>query len=120
MKKLLLIALILTAGFTFAQENTKPKFEKQGDRTEATFYHDNGEIEQQGFFNANNKLEGVWTSFDRNGNKTVVGNYKNGVKVGKWFFWNDKSLKEVDYTNNAVASVSEWKSESKIAVRDRP
>ncbi len=36
--------------------------------------------------------------------KRVSANYDNGKKVGKWFYWTDKTLKEVDYTNNAIVS----------------
>jgi hypothetical protein len=31
--------------------------------------------------------------------------YDNGQKSGKWFFWNDTVLSEVDYSNNQIASV---------------
>ncbi|WP_452220178.1 toxin-antitoxin system YwqK family antitoxin [Lacinutrix salivirga] len=120
MKKALIIVLLLSVTVMFSQNKVNPKFEKKGDKTEATFYHENGKIEQQGFFNKNNKLEGVWTSFDNTGKKTAIGNYKNGKKVGKWFFWTKNSLKEVDYNSNAITDVSEWKDESKIAVRDKP
>lgn len=106
--------MLLAVAVTFAQE-IKPKFEKQGNQTEATFYHDNGEISQKGMFNKANKLQGTWTSYDNQGNKVTVGNYDNGVKVGKWFFWNANSLKEVDYSNNAVASINEWQNKNSIA-----
>lgn len=115
MKNILTFALILMVTITFAQE-VKPKFEKQGDLTEATFYHDNGTVAQTGFFDKNNKLEGTWLSYDVKGNKTAVGNYKNGVKVGKWLFWNENSLKEVDYENNKIAGFSEWENKSSLAI----
>jgi hypothetical protein len=28
----------------------------------------------------------------------------DGQKSGKWFFWNDTVLSEVDYSNNQIAS----------------
>jgi antitoxin component YwqK of YwqJK toxin-antitoxin module len=40
-----------------------------------------------------------------NGNKTAMATYDNGQKSGKWFFWNDTVLSEVDYSNNQIASV---------------
>jgi len=112
MKKILSIALLLFATLTYAQEDIKPKYEKVGDQIKATFFHDNGEIAQQGFFNQDNKLEGTWTSFDVNGNKIAAGNYNNGIKIGKWFFWKDQTLTEVDYNNNKIASVNKWKNTS--------
>ena len=118
MKTILSLLMLLAVTLTYAQEKNQPKFEKKGNQTEATFYHDNGKIEQHGFFNKANKLQGIWTSYDAEGNKTAVGLYDNGVKVGKWFFWSENSLKEIDYDNNAIASVSEWKDKSTIAIRD--
>ncbi|APX99222.1 hypothetical protein CLV86_1177 [Lacinutrix venerupis] len=117
MKNILALILMFAVSFTFAQD-VKPKFEKKGNQTEATFYHDNGEVAQTGFFNKDNKLEGTWTSFDAEGNKVAVGKYDNGIKVGKWFFWNKETLKEVDYLNNNIASVSEWENKSTVAIRD--
>ncbi|AEH00593.1 toxin-antitoxin system YwqK family antitoxin [Lacinutrix sp. 5H-3-7-4] len=114
MRNILTVLMLLAFTITYAQE-VKPKFEKNGDQTEATFYHDNGEVAQKGLFNKNNKLQGVWTSFDAQGNKVASGTYNNGVKVGKWFFWNNETLKEVDYINNAIANVSEWQTKDRVA-----
>jgi antitoxin component YwqK of YwqJK toxin-antitoxin module len=47
-----------------------------------------------------------------NGNKKSIGDYSNGEKTGKWFFWNDKSLSEVDYSNSRVANVKSWKQDA--------
>lgn len=118
MKTVLSLLMLLAVTFTYGQEKTQPKFEKQGNQTEATFYHDNGKVEQHGYFNKANKLQGIWTSYDINGKKTAVGLYDNGVKVGKWFFWSENSLKEIDYDNNAIASVNEWENKSTIATRE--
>lgn len=117
MKNILVIAILLSVSLTFAQQ-VEPKFEKQGTKTEATYYYDNGIVAQNGFFNKENKLEGTWTSFDNEGNKIATGNYNSGVKVGKWFFWNKKTLTEVDYVNNSIENVSEWQNKSSLAVRD--
>ena len=118
MKKLFSLALIFIVTFTYAQEKLKPEFKKHDNKTEAIYYHENGKIAQHGFFNVNNKLEGTWTSYDANGKKTAIGNYKDGVKVGKWFFWSDETLKEVDYNNNTIANVVEWKGKSIVADRN--
>ena len=118
MKKIFTILLVLAVTVTYAQNNPKPKFEKQGDLVEATFYHENGQVEQMGTFNKQNKLHGTWTSYDNKGNKVAIGKYENGKKVGKWFFWTADSLKEVDYQDNAIANVSEWENKSTIAIAD--
>jgi len=106
MKKFILILTLLVTGYCFAQ---KPdvKVEKKGDLTMATYYYDNGNIEQQGTFNSEGKLHGEWVSYDINGNKLSVGHYENGLKVGKWLFWQDGVKKEVEYKNSKITDVNE-------------
>ncbi|TYB76097.1 nicotinic acid mononucleotide adenyltransferase [Bizionia gelidisalsuginis] len=119
MKKILVFALLLSVTFTSAQNETiHPKFEKQGDIILATYYHNNGEIAQKGYFNKANKLEGTWVSFNNKGTKQSIGQYTNGVKVGKWLFWKENSLREVDYNNNVIANVGEWKNKTHLAIAD--
>ena len=115
MKNILVIILALSVSLTFAQEKPEAELNKDGDLTVATYYHDNGAIEQQGTFNKAGELHGVWTSFDTQGNKVTVGNYVNNKKVGKWLFWSGSKLKEVDYVNSKVASVSEWTDKVQLA-----
>ncbi|WP_353777012.1 nicotinic acid mononucleotide adenyltransferase [Winogradskyella sp. 3972H.M.0a.05] len=115
MKKIVVFALMFSVLSIYGQETIKPKVEKKGDMTEVTYYHDNGTIEQQGTFNADGKLHGVWKSYDLDGNKTAVGNYDNGKKVGKWFFWSEDTLKEVDYIDSRVVSVNQWSNSTKLA-----
>ncbi len=98
----------------FAQEK-EPTFEKAGDLVKATYYNEDGKIRVQGFFK-NKKLTGEWTSFDGEGNKTQIAHYKDGKKVGKWLIWSKESLKEINYANNVIVSVNDWRSESKYVV----
>ncbi len=119
MRKLLGILVMLCVSFTYAQKDTNVKYEKDGELTIATYYYENGVVQQKGAFDANGKLHGTWTSYDIKGNKIAVGNYENGNKVGKWFFWSNNSLKEVDYINSKIVSVSEWKGKTKLAIRDK-
>lgn len=107
---------MLCIGFTYAQDKKEPKLEKKGDLTLVTYFHDNGLVEQQGAFDNNGKLQGEWTSFDAEGNKVAVGTYEAGKKVGKWFFWSDNTLKEVDFIKSKITNINEWKSESKLAI----
>jgi antitoxin component YwqK of YwqJK toxin-antitoxin module len=110
MKKIATLAIILISGLTFAQEKS-PKLEEVDGMVKATYYYDNGQVQQEGLFK-DGKLEGKWISYDMNGNKKSIAEYKNGEKTGKWFFWNDKSLAEVDYSKGAVASVKNWNKEA--------
>ncbi|WP_418264648.1 toxin-antitoxin system YwqK family antitoxin [Flavobacterium faecale] len=110
MKKYIIITLMLVSGMLFSQ-NIQPKLEVVNKMVKATYYHDNGQVMQEGFFK-NGKLQGEWTSYDVNGAKTAIANYDQGKKVGKWFHWNSSSLNEVDYSNNRIASVKNWKREA--------
>jgi len=115
MKKIFAVLLMLSVALTFAQEKPNAELNKDGDLTVATYYHDNGAIEQQGTFNKEGELHGVWTSYDLNGNKVTVGNYENNKKTGKWLFWSGDKLKEVDYIDSKIASVSEWTDKVQVA-----
>ena len=112
MKKYIILTAILFSGILFAQENN-PKLEAVGDSVKTTYYFENGKVQQEGFFK-NGKLEGVWTSYDVNGNKLSVANYEKGEKTGKWLFWNGDNLSEVDYSNSRIASVKTWKQETLV------
>jgi antitoxin component YwqK of YwqJK toxin-antitoxin module len=104
MKKYMIIGAVLMSSMIFAQKET-PKLEVVDNMVKATYYYDNGTIQQEGFFK-DGKLEGKWIAYDPQGNKLSVGEYSNGQKTGKWFFWNEARLSQVDYTNNQVAYVT--------------
>lgn len=110
MKKILIMGAILISGLTFAQA-AKPVLEQEGDLVKATYYYENGQIQQQGHFK-DGKLDGQWITYDMNGMKKSIGEYKNGEKTGKWFFWNNQSLSEVDYSGSRVSGVKSWKQDA--------
>jgi antitoxin component YwqK of YwqJK toxin-antitoxin module len=116
MKKYILIALVFIGTTVAAQNINQPKLETKGPLTVATYYYDNGSVQQEGTFNKNGALEGLWTSYDFKGNKLSQGNYSNGIKTGKWFFWTENSLKEVDFVNSKIMNVSEWDRKSQLAI----
>jgi antitoxin component YwqK of YwqJK toxin-antitoxin module len=118
MKNIFIAIAFLFTAFLSAQETNKPTIQKKGDLFEATYFYDNGDVSQKGYFNKDSKLQGVWTKFDQQGNKLAVGEYDNGVKVGKWLFWSNDTLREVDYDNNTIANVNKWELKSTIADRD--
>ena len=107
MKKYLFMAAILVSGMVSAQE-TEPKLEAYGNLVKATYFYENGQVQQTGFFK-DGKLEGQWVAYYENGNKKSVGEFSNGQKTGKWVLFNDNALTEVNYSDNAVASVRNWK-----------
>ncbi|NNF20252.1 MAG: nicotinic acid mononucleotide adenyltransferase [Flavobacteriaceae bacterium] len=119
MKKLIALCTIcLVVNFGFSQEKKEVKVNKDKNLVEVVYYHDNGEISQMGTYNFKGELHGKWTSFDEQGNKSSIGTYENGVKTGKWFFWGQDKLREVDFDNNAIASVQEWSNSSQLVIRD--
>ncbi len=107
MKKYIALVAVLISGMIFAQ-NVKPTLEAVGNRVKATYYYENGQVQQQGFYK-DGKLQGEWVSYDLKGNKTAMAKYDKGEKTGTWFFWNDSVLNEVDYSNNRIAAVKNWK-----------
>ncbi|MBG6110842.1 antitoxin component YwqK of YwqJK toxin-antitoxin module [Flavobacterium sp. CG_23.5] len=110
MKNYVILVAILFTGILFAQES-KPVLEPFGKKVKATYFYENGQMQQEGFFE-NGKLEGFWVSYNEDGSKKSSGFYDKGIKTGKWFFWNDNNLSEVDYSKSQIASVKTWKRES--------
>lgn len=110
MKKYVVMMLLLVCGLTFAQEKNV-KHEVVGQLVKSTYYDENGNIRQEGFYK-DGKLHGQWISYDANGKKIAMGQYENGKKIGKWFFWNTASLNEVDFKESQIAQVKKWSSEA--------
>lgn len=112
MKKIILVAALLVSGMFFAQE-IKPKFEVVDNMVKATYYHDNGQVSQEGLY-LDGKLHGKWVSYTEAGAKQTMGEYENGAKVGKWFFWNENSLSEVDFSKSKMESVKKWSQDALV------
>jgi antitoxin component YwqK of YwqJK toxin-antitoxin module len=96
-------------------QDIKPVFEQDGELLKATYYHDNGEVSQEGQF-LNGKLHGEWKMFGEDGKKIAMGEYTQGKKTGKWFFWDAEILREVDFVDSKIANVTEWKGMGQLAV----
>ncbi len=107
MKKFILIFAFLITVVSFAQQKRDLKLNKDTNLIEVVYYHDNGAVSQTGTYTADGKLQGEWLSFDTAGKKVVSGNYDNGKKVGKWFYYTNETIKEVDYKDNVIASLKE-------------
>lgn len=115
-KNVLMLFAFLIGMVSFAQQERELKLNKNTNLIDVIYYHDNGVVSQTGSYTLEGKLQGEWSSFDTEGTKSVAANYDNGKKVGKWFYWTDKTLKEVDYTNNAIVSINDWQKDAKTAV----
>ena len=116
MKKIIAILVMLSVGFTYAQKERTLTLDKEKDLIEVVYYHDNGQVSQTGYYTKEGKLHGDWFSYCQEGNKIVSAKYDEGKKVGKWFYWSNDVLREVDYSNNAIAGVSEWTNKTKVAI----
>ena len=95
-------------------QKIKPSYELAGDQVKVTYYFENGAIYKQGFFK-NKKLSGNWLEFDQKGNRVASGFYKEGKKVGTWFHWDNSKLREINYDDNIIQSVSIWKEDTRLA-----
>ncbi|NOQ92061.1 MAG: hypothetical protein GQ552_05005 [Flavobacteriaceae bacterium] len=109
MKKLLsfTIMFILFISISLAQ-NVEPEFEKQDNLTKATYYFDNGDIKETGFFK-NEKLQGKWITYNQEGKITAIANYENGKKEGKWYVISNDTIKELIYKSNKLIEVKNKK-----------
>lgn len=116
MKRILMLLLVLSVSFTFAQEERQLVLNEDTNLIEATFFHENGTISQTGFYTKAGKLHGKWFSYCKDGNKLISAEYNNGVKVGTWVYWMDDIIKEVDYSKNRIASVTDNYAPSRSAL----
>jgi hypothetical protein len=107
MKNILNLAIVLFVTVAFAQKDRTLTLNKDTNLIEVVYYHDHDVVSQTGTYTAEGKLQGEWLSFDTAGKKVVSGNYENGKKVGKWFYYSDETIKEVDYSANAIAGLKE-------------
>ena len=99
-KKVLFLFVLFIGMATYAQQERKLKHNKDTNLIEVTYYHDNGVVSQTGFYTLDGKLQGEWLSYNTEGKKNILANYDNGKKVGKWFYWTDKTC--LLYTSDAA------------------
>ena len=115
MKKILFIAVMMIFGLGFSQSKS-PVLEAEGQLVKATYYYENGTIQQVGYFKEG-KLEGKWNSYDVNGNLQVVAEYKEGQKTGKWMYYsNNICVNEINFSNNQIVNI---RNNNQIAVVDK-
>ena len=118
MKTVFVLLALAFATITYSQQEKDIKLNKETNLFEATYYHDNGEVSQQGTFDLNGKLHGEWTSYDSSGTKVSEGSYENGVRTGTWFFWSGNAVKEVEFDNNLIANVINREGDSGVVTKN--
>jgi antitoxin component YwqK of YwqJK toxin-antitoxin module len=107
MKKIFTIAFALFVSLAFAQKERTLALNKETNLIDVVYFHDNGKISQTGSYTADGKLQGEWLSFNEEGKKIVSAKYNNGKKVGKWIYYTNGTVKEVDYSTNVIAGLKE-------------
>ena len=112
MKRYIYIAAILITGIMSAQK-IAPKHEVAGDLVKSTYYYDNGQISQEGYYK-DGKVHGQWVAYDENGSKKSVAEYNKGQKTGTWLFWNESGITTVDYSESRIASVKTQKKDALV------
>ena len=98
MKKLILIAVLMIFGLGFSQSNN-PVLEVEGQLVKATYFHENGKVQQVGYFKEG-KLDGTMKTYDRRGNLLQEAHYKDGLKHGKYIIYGKKGviIKEMEFS----------------------
>jgi antitoxin component YwqK of YwqJK toxin-antitoxin module len=104
MRKLLILsAFFLFSIFTYSQESEKLK------KIESNIVevYEDGSTKQEGNYK-NNKPDGKWVSYNRDGSISMIGFYDDGLKNGTFIFRTENSIKEVLYINNELIEVKLW------------
>ncbi|MDB9903075.1 nicotinic acid mononucleotide adenyltransferase [Flavobacteriaceae bacterium] len=115
MKNIILSLAAVISFSAFAQQPKETIYEKKGPLVAATMFHENGTIAQKGTY-LNGKLHGEWMMFNDQGDKLAHGSYALGVKTGKWLFWQENTLKEVDFINNKMAAITQWNNKGTVVL----
>ncbi|MEY8020220.1 toxin-antitoxin system YwqK family antitoxin [Muriicola sp. SD30] len=116
MRKINLLLVVFTiTSIVYSQNERELKLNKETNLIEVKEYHDNGLVSQEGTFNLEGELHGEWVSYNDKGEKISRGSYLNGQRTGKWYFWMGDSVKEVEYSKNAIASIDGVKNKNRLA-----
>ena len=97
MKKLLLLLLIFTHVFAFAQN-------------EHIKYDENGNLLEQGQFDEKGKATGEWKWYHNNGQLQQIGNFENSQRKGIWIFYSELGIikEEGEFDKNGNKT-GKWK-----------
>lgn len=109
MKTLIKMTILLFCVTAFSQEQ-KVDYEKlDNNLVKVTYYFtdNNTIVQREGFFNKEGKLQDTWVSYDLEGNKMVIANYKNGKKDGIWTYFKKDKINIVTYKDNKIVNVEE-------------
>ena len=101
----LLFFLCYTQSGVAQNENKLIEYNEITDLIDITYFYEDGSVQQIGSFNTSGLPHGEWTAYNMNGKKLCIGNYKNGLKDGTWYFILPNEVQSVDYYNSKIISV---------------
>ena len=101
----LLFFLCYTQSGVAQNENKLIEYNEITDLIDVTYFYEDGSVQQIGSFNTSGLPHGEWTAYNMNGKKLCIGNYKNGLKDGTWYFILPNEVQSVDYYNSKIISV---------------
>jgi len=86
-----------------------------------TWQNENGAVVEEGFY-LNGKKHGTWTSFDENGNKSVVANWASDKKDGSFYIMhsNGKVKYQIVYSDNKKVMANEWDENGVLITTNQP
>ena len=106
MRQVLFILCFMSTLLGLAQNGPIRENIKKGNTIESTVYHDNGNVAQHGYFNMANDLDGAWISYDVSGEILAQGNYREGKRIGTWYFYNTEEINQVQYQDGRITQVN--------------
>ena len=107
MKNILFLILVLFSTNILAQRAVYTDNDGDG-IVEYTLQNTNGKVIETGYYQ-NGKMHGTWTSFYPSGTKQAVVKFKNGMKHGKWLFYDhqERIITTVTYENDKKIMASQ-------------
>ena len=129
MKKILLIALFISVGFsqrlnefieTYENGNIKSitshkETRNRIEKVEYVEYYENGNKKEEATYKDGQK-DGLLTRWHENGQKSKEGTYKDGLPDGSWNGWYDNGQKEFEGTYKGKKAISEkvWNKDGSV------
>lgn len=73
-------------------------------------FHENGSLRLLRYYNENSKLDGKYLTFRNDGVKSIIGNYKDGKRIGVWNFYykNGNKKARILYKNGDIVKYNLW------------
>lgn len=86
MRHLIFIVLVFLSIVSMGQKDSR--FIVEEDRIKKITYHEEGNIRETGYYDLKGNRIGVWIMYHINGNVSMVGEFRNGLKHNEWSVYN--------------------------------